>query len=205
MKKTIIAFFILSLTYTAFSQKEKYKLDEATIKQKLENIPVVDGSIKFDEIIVTDSSLKREQLFIKIRQWFVENFMDSKNVLEVNDISNGLLTGKGSYHYTKSSFTNIHEGYVTFIINASIKDGKFRYQLYDFVAYGTNTNLFAGVNNFSNATKQEIINLDDQYKNFKSGKQVKYAKKYLEDMVILEAGINTSLKELASKKAITDF
>jgi len=202
MKASLLIVFAL-MSFGSFCQKKKYVLSDDSAKVLLKNIPTKDDKIFYDSVLFTDSSIKKEQLFIKIRQWFVENFTDSKSVLEVNDNENGLLTGKGTYKYATINGLNAHEGYTTFIMNVAVKDGKFRYQLYDFVAEGTNTSLWS---TSYNNTMKEKLSMNDALAMYKKGQRQKYASKYLIDMLGLVYYIQQSLGELAkSSTTISDF
>lgn len=165
-------------------------------------ITTKDNKIFYDEVNTTEPSLTKDQIFIKIRQWFVENFMESKNVLEVNDIQNGLLTGKGTYKYSKINGLNVHSGYVMFVMNVAVKDGKFRYQLYDFTASDNNQSMLTSQRNYS----IDVIDLNDILKMYKSGKREKYARKFLDDMLALVYKVQKSLSDLSmNTSSITDF
>lgn len=211
MRKTMFVFLsLVSITLLHAQRngapKPKYVLSKDQAERMLDSIPTKDDKILYDEIVTTDSTQTKEQLFIRIRQWFVENFTDSKNVLEVNDKDNGLLTGKGTYKYAMLNGLNTHEGYTTFVINAAVKDGKFRYQLYNFNAEGVNTSLWA-TNSYGRPNiYKEKVDMDEVLKLYKSGKREKYAKKYLGDMLELVYYIKMSLADLANQKSsISDF
>ena len=62
--------------------------------------------------------------------------MESKTVFEVNDVANGLLTGKGAYNYENINGLIKHVGYTMLVMNVAVKDGKFRYQLDDIASPG---------------------------------------------------------------------
>jgi hypothetical protein len=89
--------------------------------------------LTFSEVVTVDSTTK-DQLFDKGREWFVDNFKDSKNVLEVNDKATGELLGKGSIKYSPDvSAAAAVTGWITFSIKIKVKDGKYKYEIGDFV------------------------------------------------------------------------
>ena len=210
IKFILLVFIILIVFSNLFSQTINSKKDfeySPSSKQKdslLQIIPIKDDKVLYESVIIADSSIKKEQLFIKIKQWFVDKFMDSKSVLETVDKENGIFSGKGTFKYNKINGLNSHIGYTQFTINVIVKDGKFKYQLYNFHAYGTNTSLWA--TNPNTSYMKEDINLDEMANWYNSGKRKQYAKKYLEDMVGLYYYIDKYLNQLShDKTSITDF
>lgn len=205
MRKVILLFTILPTLLFSQSKSNKLNKEEITktqVKEMVQSIPVVDGKILYDHIIETDSTETKEMLFVKIRQWFVENFVDSKAVFEVNDLNNGLLTGKGIYNYSRISGLNKYKGSVLFLLNVAVKDGKFRYQLSNFHARGYATGMLGD----ASTGKKNEENLDEMVEWYHRGKRKTYSGAYLEDMVKLVYFIDNSLADLSQKKAsITDF
>jgi hypothetical protein len=201
MKKLLLSISLLACI-TSFSQKiskEEQKKIDAVKQEMYETIPTKDNKIFYDAVITVDSSLKRDILFTRIRQWFVEKFTDSKSVLEVNDIDNGLLTGKGTYKYVIVNGLNVHDGYVHFILNVAVKDGKFRYQVYSFTTDELNSSMLGG-QSFPNK-----IDMNDVYTLKQKGQRNSYCKKYLGQVVDLMYLVNTTLPETINNKNITEF
>jgi hypothetical protein len=186
-------------SYSQKLSKEEQKKIEARRQEMYDNIPTKENKIFYDTVIIVDSSLKKDVLFTRIRQWFVEKFTDSKSVLEVNDIDNGLLAGKGTYKYIIANGINFHDGYLQFVMNVAVKDGKFHYQVYSFTASELNSSLLGG-----QATANKV-DLDEVYVLKQKGQRQSYCKKYLGEMVDLVYLINTTLPETVNKKSITEF
>jgi hypothetical protein len=201
MKFIAILFFASSISISSFCQKKKYDLSPDQRKEMLKSIPTKDDKIFYDEVVTVDSSLKKDQLFMQLRQWFVENFMESKNVLEVNDMENGLLTGKGTYKYTKINGLNVHSGHVMFVINMAVKDGKYRYQLYDFTATDENQSLLSS----TAKSYTHTIDLNEILAMYKKGKREKFTRMFLDDMIDLVYYIKMSSADLVKQKSISDF
>jgi hypothetical protein len=183
-----------------YGQMKKQEPSKDELTQMLKTIPRKEGKIFYDQVVLCDS-LKKDDLFIRIRQWFVENFTESKAVLEVNDITNGLLTGKGTYKYSMINGLNMHSGYTLFVINVAVKDGKFRYQLYDFTAENRNQSMLSS----TSSTTKHTINLDEVADLYNSGKREGYARKLLEPMLRLVYFIDHTLYELKGTKGIQEF
>lgn len=195
---------LLLMTTSVFGQKgeDGFKtLTDAQAKERINSIPTENGKILYDQIIDVPGENTNE-LFIKIRNWFVEKFTDSKSVLEVNDIDNGLLTGKGTYRFDKTNGLNKHIGFVTFILNVKVKDGKFRYQLYSFNYEGIKT----GVLGSSSTGIHENVDINDIFSDYKKGGRIKRDRQYLTDIVNLQDYFDKSLRyNVAIKKDISDF
>ncbi|MHB9142676.1 MAG: DUF4468 domain-containing protein [Paludibacter sp.] len=112
MKRIIIILFLI-LPFYVFSQ------DAMTLSEVVE-VPVVN----------------KDELFIRARQWYNENFKSSKDVLQVSDKETGELLGKGimdiSYTY-KYMGLKITQDQVSFQFNVWVKDGKFKYEMTNFI------------------------------------------------------------------------
>lgn len=200
----VAVIFFPSMLVSEFcqAQRKNYEPTKEQTKQMLDAIPTKEDKIFYDEIIVCDTSLNKDKIFIRLRQWFIENFMESKAVLEVNDIDNGLLSGKGTYKYTNYNGLNIHSGYTQFILNVSVKDGKFRYQLYDFTAYNNNKSLLAS----PGVSTNEKVDLNEMLTLYRKKKRVGYSRKFLEGMIELVYYIQHSIKDVSiQKQTIQDF
>lgn len=204
MRKFLICCFLFCVI-NSFGQANDGKFHElpmAVINNRIDNIPTQNGKILYDEIIEVPGASAKD-IFIKVRNWFVEEFLDSKSVLEVNDEANGLLTGKGTYKLDKINGLNSHNGYVMFVMNVKVKDGKFRYQLYSFVYKGFNKSFLADTYSRGIAEK---VDLDDALKNYLAGSRVKKNRKFLTDMVNLQDFFDKSLRyNIKIKDDISDF
>lgn len=198
----IITVIILPFMFIADhckGQHKKYEPTKDEIARMLNSIPLKDGKIFYDQVVLCDS-MQKDQIFIKIRQWFVENFTESKAVLEVNDIENGLLTGKGTYKYSMINGLNVHSGYTEFVINIAAKDGKFRYQLYDFTANNKNQSMLS-----SNDGYTKEIDLNEIVFMYNQRKREAYTRKLLEPMLQLVYLIDHSLVDLKNGQSIQQF
>lgn len=100
----------------------------------------------FNEIVAVDSTLKEDQLFSKAIEWFALTFKNSNSVLKMQDKENGVIIGKGSFLWSYEfpakyvsdlpKSTPIYQSWVSFTIKISVKDGKFKYELFDFYTDG---------------------------------------------------------------------
>lgn len=94
--------------------------------------------LSFAEVVaVKDASTS--ELYTRAKLWFSTAFVDSKNVLEVQDKEAGVLAGKGSFSYEPNIFmsSSLIRGRVTFSISIIFKDGRYKYSLSDFTHHGS--------------------------------------------------------------------
>ena len=122
MKKTLtiifLTFFRLS---TAIAQNFHFS-----------DIPQKDGTIFYEKIVELDSSFTQNILYQNAKLLFVKCFRDSKAVLQLEDKENGKIVGKGTgicefrYALVKYKMRWL------FTLDITVKNGKYRVQLYDF-------------------------------------------------------------------------
>jgi hypothetical protein len=115
MKKLILILFLLPL----FAKAQKIEL------------PLKDSTIMYEEIIsVKDSGATADKMFTLAQSWFANTFNNSKSVLRVNDRVSHQLIGKGSELFENGIGYN-PSVYLNYTIAVDIKDGKYRYRVYD--------------------------------------------------------------------------
>ncbi len=120
-----------------------------TYKSSLGQTQISDSLLLYSEIITIDSSTQKE-LALRARQWFSDNFKNPKDVLQVNDIENGELSGNGSFRYSAIlkayGTTQTTAGLITVKISVWTKDNKYKYEIGPFSvetmqsSYGSNNN-----------------------------------------------------------------
>ncbi len=81
----------------------------------------------FSNVIIVDSTIKKNQLYSKVKQWFSESFVSSKNVIDNADKDEGVIYGHAVINTDNSTY-----GYVNFNIEIRCKDGRVKYTLRDF-------------------------------------------------------------------------
>lgn len=94
-------------------------------------------SIVYYSAVVKVDSAKKEDLFIRARQWFNASFKDARNVIRVADKETGEILSKGivqSYHWYRSLGT---ESKIPISYHADIciyvKDGRYKYEFKNFI------------------------------------------------------------------------
>jgi hypothetical protein len=120
MKKLILILFLLPL----FAKAQKIEL------------PLKDSAIVYEEVVVIkDSTASADRLFTLAQTWFANTFNNSKSVLRVNDRVSHQLIGKGSELF-QAGFGYNTNSYFNYTIAVDIKDGKYRYRVYDLTMDG---------------------------------------------------------------------
>lgn len=116
MKRILLLFFVLANFQNAFSQE-----------------------IRFEEVVKVDSTITKKDLFNTAKLWLNETFNSGKAVIQMEDPEIGIILGKASMKYTPSFFvSNVPaKGYIHYTIKLSFKNGKYKYELYDFVHQGS--------------------------------------------------------------------
>ena len=119
MKRFIITLIFALSVATLFAQEMYISPDTAFEKQSL--------NWTFVGVIYVDSTASKESLYQRSRQWFSENFKDSKSVIDNSDKEDGIIFGKGSISMGRSE-----DGFVNFKIEIRCKQGRIRYVIKDF-------------------------------------------------------------------------
>ena len=117
--KKILLFALLPICFNAISQQSI--------------LPVKDGSINYSEVVTVDSSLKKSDLFINAKKFFVGVYKSGKDVIQMEDKDAGIIIGKGYFKtYWKANLIFSADMDVWHTIKISIKDGKYKYEITDF-------------------------------------------------------------------------
>lgn len=93
------------------------------------NFPTENGLIKYTDVVQVDSSLTSDDLYLNAKNWIVDAFKSSKAVIQTEDKDLKVIIAK-------SYVSKGHNAYVTnpknwFTIKIEIKNGRYRYTLYD--------------------------------------------------------------------------
>lgn len=146
--------------------------------------------LTLSEVIQVTNTDKNE-LFVRGREWFNNNFKSSKDVLQIIDKETGELLGKGimkvnySWRYMgeKQSTTEI-----SFQMNIWVKDNRYKYELTNFTTIEDGNNINFGLINNSNETKVKYPGfnekkLNEMYLSIKQGTIIK-AYQLIDDLKI---------------------
>ncbi|SDR87241.1 protein of unknown function [Mucilaginibacter mallensis] len=121
MKRILFFVLILISSGTAFAQKDTTGL----------NIPVKDGNVVYERVVEIPGKSKAD-LYKNAKQWFVDYFKSSRDVIQSEDKGDGKIVGKGILPVL---FNGAMGTQVIYDDNLSIqvdcKDGKYRVRIYE--------------------------------------------------------------------------
>jgi len=86
--------------------------------------------IAFEKVIQAEG-MNKDELFIKLNEWFASNYKSANDVLQMVDKDAGVIVGKGSmnyFHKKKSSYN----GNLNYTIKTYVKDNRYKVLLSDF-------------------------------------------------------------------------
>ena len=132
MKSTILILIAILISISSICQ-EMYVTSDTVFERQSKDW-------YFTSVIYVDSTVTKDVLYQKSRQWFSEAFTSAKAVIDNADKEEGVIYGKGSLSLEKSV-----DGHVDFTIEIRCKKGKVKYVLTNFThngacvinAYGT--------------------------------------------------------------------
>lgn len=189
---------VMSTITTVWAQKESPELIQVPVNS--------DGKIYYEGVVKVDSTIKQADLYRKGREWFVNTYVDAKEVLQLDDKADGKLMGKGVYKY--SFFNGLNSSSVTmgFTLNLDVKDGRYRYRIYNFNGTNKNQSALDGLSSRPSGPSYIKLDYDQTYADYKAGKRAKYNGKVTAGMDEQVRGIIASLeKAMRAPSTNNDF
>jgi hypothetical protein len=120
MKKLILLFMpMLFISFNLMCQDMFISNDTAFERQT--------ANWYFTGVINVDSTISKDVLYQKSRQWFSESFVSANAVIDNADKDAGIIYGKGNIPLSKDV-----DGRVVFIIEIRCKNGKVKYTISNF-------------------------------------------------------------------------
>jgi hypothetical protein len=195
MNKLFTLLLTLLVTFSAVAQKA----EQSTVTE----FPVKEGKLYYEGVVDVPATSKQADLYRTGRTWFVDTYVDAKEVLQLDDKADGKMMGKGRYKYSFLNGINISQVLMRFTLALDVKDGKYRYRMYNFEGDNTNTSMLGG----ANATQLRILDYNQCYVDLKADKRAKYNLKVLQGMDTQVQFIVASLQKamLASSAGKDDF
>ena len=127
MKKILAFFTTLFLTLNAFAQKETLELPIDTLTKM----------ITYTEVLNIDTSITKQELYSRAREWFAKTYNSSQSVIQMDDKENGKIVGKAlTQVYHKAMGSNFPSGHINYTISIYLKDGRFKYEITNFYHTG---------------------------------------------------------------------
>ncbi len=95
---------------------------------------------RFTEVIKVDSTLTAKILHSNAKIWFTSVYKDPREVVILDDVDNGVLIGRGAFVYNSKIFMGGtgRSGWITYNVKIQSKDGRYKYEFYDFSHQGKN-------------------------------------------------------------------
>jgi hypothetical protein len=90
--------------------------------------------LKFEGVEELESVLSADKIFTQANIWVAENFRDANSVIQVADKEQGVIVGKGNFdiYVQETKRLNTYYGTIKFTMKIQVKDGKYKYEFYDF-------------------------------------------------------------------------
>lgn len=118
-------------------------------------IDTVSKKYQYREVVTVNGATK-DQLFDNARQWFVSNYKDASQVLQIQDKESGTLVGKGMFmvNFQNGSRKVLHT------VSIDCKDGRYRVTITDFMLKFSSS---YSEKQFELLTKNDFWGLDKLY------------------------------------------
>jgi len=112
-----------------------------TIQLRAQNWPIdpVTKRITFTAVVNVDS-VSKDELYLRVKEWFAKTYNDSKEVIQMDDKESGKIIGKGSIEVFVHSLGLKPYGYVKYVITVNVKDSRFKYEISNFIHEWAATN-----------------------------------------------------------------
>jgi hypothetical protein len=118
MRNIFIGIILFNLA--AFAAEEvKLPVDEA-------------GKVTYTEVVTMEGQTQ-DALYSRALEWFAKTFNSAKNVIQMQDKENGKLIGKALIPITVKDISRYPAGVVSYTLSISTKEGKYKYEVIDFL------------------------------------------------------------------------
>lgn len=127
MKLGLTFLLVFFWTVNAVAQKETPNLPIDTITKL----------ITYTEVVSVDTSINKQELYSRAREWFAKAYNSSQNVIQMDDKENGKIVGKAlTQVYHKALGSNYPSGHINYTISIYLKDGRYKYEVTNFYHTG---------------------------------------------------------------------
>lgn len=151
MKKTIMLLLCILCTFQTFAQLDRED-DKGKNTFKFSDLPFKNDQIVYERVITLDSTFPKDKLYKSAKMAVINSFRDSKSVIQLDDKDNGKIICKGiatgHYKYAMVSY-NIRWH---FTMDITVKEGKYRIQIYDFDEWEWTSHLLTSSTPWDNFT-----------------------------------------------------
>lgn len=90
--------------------------------------------LNYTKVIQVDG-VSKDELYTRAINWFTNSFRNANNVIQINDKQNGQITAKAHFVYNPNFFVGSGpvKGYIRYTLSIYVKDGRYKYEITDFV------------------------------------------------------------------------
>lgn len=114
MKEKLLFTILFLLSIRVFAQEVQLPINQET---KL---------IEFTGLVTVDTTLTKNELYSKTKEWFAKSFKSANDVIQMDDKEAGIIIGKGNFSDRKSC------GIINFTLKVQVKDGRYKYWFSNF-------------------------------------------------------------------------
>ena len=95
--------------------------------------------IKFDEIIIVDSTRTKEDLYNTAKVWIAQKHNNGKAVIQIENKDEGFILGKVKVSYEPDFLSGSAgaRGFIGYTLKLSFKNGRYKFEIFDFEHFGT--------------------------------------------------------------------
>jgi Domain of unknown function (DUF4468) with TBP-like fold len=163
---------ILLFPFWGFSQQAKNE----DLPEK--GLPEQDGKVFIEEVIdLKDSTITKDKIFLASKEWISKTFKSSKSVIDYEDKTEGKIVCKGLSKQTfRAMLGGTDEITVNYTIDITMKNGKYRIQMYNLRCISNNYSITGSQNPYISDTSIDIDKYNNVYNNHteKNNRQRKY-------------------------------
>jgi hypothetical protein len=150
--KNLICYVIAFLMFNSLlAQKNNYEKPNLPID-------IETNTITYTEVVVLDTTLKKDELYSRAREWFAKTYKSANSVIQMDDKEDGKIVGRASIPITYNSIGIIAPGgSISYNISVYVKDGKYKYEFANFQHQGDGNK----IPSYGSCTK--MLNTTDKY------------------------------------------
>ncbi|MCG3164769.1 MAG: hypothetical protein POELPBGB_00528 [Bacteroidia bacterium] len=117
----------------AYAQKSKKEDKKAGEQNEAPPRDSVTGDFKYQEVVQLDTSITKEEIFNKAKNFLLKRYISTSELLQLADIDKGEIIIKVSDLYPEIGRAWIQDNKVEYTVTIEVKEGKYRYTFDDFI------------------------------------------------------------------------
>ena len=120
------------------------------------HLPFKDGKLTYEGIVNVAGKNKMD-LYADAKKWFTDYFIDSRDVIQMQDKDQGRIIGKGILVFSYKVLLSSVKFYDLITVEIDVKDGRYRYRVYDMVLANLKGELFSDYGSRTKVTPEQLI------------------------------------------------